>query len=115
MDTPKYFKLKLYTDCYPYEVVKVVSDITVEIRRMKSELDPNWKPKIHPGGFAGHCSNQYSQKWIFSSDESMPVIRIRKTKKTVKPNGKDPIHVWVRRGSEFWPTKEPERFHDYNF
>ena len=112
-----------YSDIRPHEVVKVISDKTIEIRAMNAELDPNWKPEFVSGGFAGHCVNQSSQKWIITSDPEADVFRIRYSKR----------HSYVvRRGSNnFEPTEvrcfadaggnkyklsdEPRNFYDYNF
>jgi len=67
-----------YTDVNPYEIVRWVSDKTIEIRAMKADPDPEWKPEFHVGGFSAHCSNQRDQRWIIESDPSEPVIRARK-------------------------------------
>jgi len=53
----KYANLYGYSDVHPYEVVRVISEKTIEIRAMNASRDPNWKPEIIPGGFAGHCIN----------------------------------------------------------
>jgi hypothetical protein len=66
-----------YSDVDPYEIVRIVSDKTIEIREMKTEPDTSVELKWVAGGFAGHCVNQNEQKWIISSDETAPVIRIR--------------------------------------
>jgi hypothetical protein len=93
-----------YTDVTPYEVVRVVSDKTVDIRRMKSELNPEWKPNVLPGGFMGRCVNQVEQKWIITPDTSAPVIKARLNKEGWKSAyGKHKMNV------------SPLRFYDYNF
>jgi len=107
----KYFNESIGSDCYPYEVVNEVSEQTVEIRRMKSTLDPTWKPEMHVGGFAAHCSNQRSQRWIYESDESAPTFRIRRKKN--QPSNGSP--VWGKGGRIFRQSDKPYRFHDYNF
>jgi hypothetical protein len=95
-----------YSDAYPYEVVKVVSDKTVEVRAMDSELDPNWKPETIPGGYAGHTVNNFSQEWIITSNPEHPVIRIRKHK-----NGQ-----WYSKHKQrFVFSDVPVRHYDYNF
>lgn len=95
-----------YTDVHPFEVVKVISEKTLEIRRMDAKLDPNWKPEIHPGGFVGNCSNQNDQKYTYSSVEDAPTIRIRK-----HSNGK-----WYDKNkSRYSLADAPRKFHDYNF
>lgn len=106
----KYFNEKIGSDSYPYELVNEVSDKTVEIRRMKSTIDPEWKPEFHVGGFAAHCSNQFTQKWIYESDEDAPLIRIRKKKNQPRLQT-----VWGKGGRIFYESDSPYRFHDYNF
>lgn len=100
-----------YTDIEPYEVVRVVSEQTMEIRRMKATLSPDWKPEISPGGFAGHCSNQHSQVWLYESDESAPVIRMRK----VKPKHSNRMLSWKSAYGHHRLSDKPCKFHDYNF
>lgn len=95
-----------YSDVNPFEVVRKVSDKTLEIRSMKSVLDPDWKPEITPGGFAGHCSNSRSQKWIITSDSEGKVVRIR-----LRKNG----HWKNAGGSRFVLCDHPVKYHDYNF
>jgi len=100
-----YAYLAGYTDCEPYEIVRVVSEKTIEVRGMKAERDASVELKFHIGGFSANCSNQADQKWNITSDESRGVVRIRKNSK-----GK-----WVRNGSRFVLTTEPFKFYDYNF
>ena len=72
----------MYSDVEPFEIVRVVSDKTIEVRAMSAEMAPDWKPEIIPGGFAGHCVNNNDQRkaWVITSNEANPVIRIRKQK-----------------------------------
>jgi hypothetical protein len=91
-----------YSDVYPYEVVRVVSAKTIEVRAMNAVRDPNWKPVFHAGGFSAHCSNQNEQRWVYESDTDAPVIRIRKSTKG-----------WAK--GTFTISAKPVRFYDYNF
>ena len=93
-----------YTDVTPWEVIRVVSEKTLEIRRMKAERDPSFKPEFIVGGFAGHCVNQHAQKWIITSDETETVVRIRLGKKG-----------WKGAYGRFVLEDEPRSFYDYNF
>ena len=102
----KYFFEQLWSDRHAYEVIRKVSDITYEIRRMDAVLDPQWKPEWVCGGFAGRCVNQHTQKWIFSQNESNPIIRIRKKKKGA---------AWCRGQDIFYPSNNPLEFRDFNF
>jgi hypothetical protein len=94
-----------YSDVNPYEVVRVVSEKTLEIRAMKCERDPSWKMEVNPGGFCANVSNQNDQKWFITSDESYPVSRIRLGKNGWKSKG----------GSKFVLSDAPVKFYDYNF
>ena len=95
-----------YSDCYPYEITRIVSLQTLEIRPMDSEIDPDWKPEFHVGGFAAHCSNQSEQRWIYSSREDAEPIRIR-----LRKNGR-----WYdSHGSRYSLGFSPCRFYDYNY
>lgn len=103
--TAKFANLHGYSDVYPCEIVRVISDKTIEVRRMNATLDPSWKPNIIPGGFVGHCINQSEQTYTYESVPDAPVLRIRKGK-----NGwKD------ANGSRFVLNDHPIRFYDYNF
>ena len=103
--TNQFANLYMHTDINPYEVVKVISDKTIEIRAMKAERDEEVKLNWAAGGFAGHCINQRDQKWYISSDESAPVIRarMRKDGRFHSVYGK---HVL---------SDKPVCFYDYNF
>lgn len=94
-----------YTDVTPYEIVRVVSDKTLEIREMKCERNPEWKPEFYVGGFSAHCANQHEQKWFITTDESAPVKRIRLGKRGWKD----------AHGARFDVSDKPVKFYDYNF
>ena len=94
-----------YTDINPFEVVRRVSDITLEIREMHAERDKSVKLEFIPGGFSLHCVNDHEQKWHISSDESAPVIRIRLGK-----NGWKDKH-----GRNFGLADKPVKYYDHNF
>lgn len=95
-----------YSDVYPCEVVKVVSDKTIEVREMEAERDKSVKMEWVVGGFAGHCTNQRSQKWHITSNKNNPVVRIRLSKSG----------VWKDKdGRKFKLSDTPVRFYDYNF
>lgn len=94
-----------YSDVYPFEVVNVVSDKTIEIREMDAERDESVELKWEVGGFAGHCINQRDQKWFIKSNPENPVIRIRLGKQGWKD----------KYGRKFGLSEQPVRFYDYNF
>lgn len=95
-----------YSDMYPYEIVKVVSENTIEIRPMDAERDDSVKLKWVPGGFAGHCVNQGEQKWFYKSNPDNPVKRIRRRK-----DG----YFYSGYNTRYYLEQEPRKFHDYNF
>ena len=101
----KYANHHGWSDVTPYEVIRVISDKTIEIREMKAERDPTYQPEFVPGGFSAICTNQHSQKWIIESDDTAPVIRAR-----LRKDGR----FWSNRGSHRL-SDEPIRFYDYNF
>ena len=103
----KYANHYSYSDVNPYEVVRVISDKTIEVRAMNAEKDPTWKPEFVPGGFACHCINQCEQKWIYSSNEEAKVIRIRFSK--VRNCWQD------SNGRQFSLEEAPYKYYDYNF
>ena len=94
-----------YSDVTPFEVVKVISDKTIEVREMDAERDESVRLEWLPGGFAGHCVNQRDQKWCITSNESNPVIRLRLNKKGWQD----------KHGRRFGLSDKPVRFYDYNF
>ena len=94
-----------WSDVNPFEVVRQVSEKTLEIRAMKAEKDPEWKPEFVPGGFAGHCINNSEQRWIITSDDQNPIIRIRLGKKGWKD----------AHGRRFGLSDAPRKHYDYNF
>ena len=93
-----------YSDVNPFEIVRVISDKTIEIREMDAEKG-EWKPEIFQGGFAGHCVNQDKQVWDIKSNEANPVIRARLNK-----NG-----AWKSSHGKHHLSKSAIKFYDYNF
>ncbi len=93
-----------YTDIIPYEIVRRISDKTIEVREMKAELDPTWKPEMTSGGFCGHTINNHDQRWIITPNTDNDVIRIRRTKRG-----------WQAGGVMFDLAASPRKFHDFNF
>lgn len=93
-----------FSDVHPFEVVRRVSSSCVVLRKMRAELAPDWKPNWIPGGFAGHVTNQDSQRWNYASDPEGEVVRVRFTK-----NG------WAYKRRSFVMESVPRKFHDYNF
>ena len=94
-----------YTDVTPYEVIRAVSDKTLEVREMKAVRDESIKLEWVAGGFAGHCVNQRDQEWTINSDPSRPIIRIRLGKRGWQD----------KNGARFKLNDKPLKFYDYNF
>jgi hypothetical protein len=94
-----------WSDVDPYEVVRVISEKTIEIREMDAKRDDSVKLEFIPGGFSAHCSNQRDQKWFITSKPENRVIRIRLGKKGWKD----------AHGRRFALSDEPVKFYDYNF
>jgi hypothetical protein len=93
-----------YSDVEPFEIVRRISDKTIEIREMDAERDDSVKMEFIPGGFSAHCSNQHDQKWFIKSNPSNPVIRIRLGKKG-----------WMGKRGRYVLDSKPIKFYDYNF
>ena len=95
-----------YSDVDPFEVVRRISDKTIEIREMNAVRDESVKLEFSPGGFCGHFHDQHKQKWIITSNPDSPVKRIR-----LRKNGS-----WYDAGgSKYRLADEPRKFYDYNF
>lgn len=97
-----------YSDIHPFEIVRHVSDKTLEVRRMNYKRDREFTPNIIAGGFAGYCTNnsEHEQKWIITSDEAARVIRIRLHKDGCWKDS---------NGNRYIPDTKPRCFYDYNF
>lgn len=96
-----------YSDVNPYEIVRRVSDRTIEIREMNAvRSNPENKLGFVPGGFVGHCANQDEQEWTITSNPEARVKRIRLHK-----DGR-----WrCKHGERFVLAVQPRKFYDYNF
>lgn len=94
-----------WTDVTPYQIVRVVSQQTIEIREMDAQIDPAWKPVFLTGGFCAHCQNNAEQRWVITPNYNNPVIRAR-----LRKDGR--FHSKFGKHSL---GASPRRFHDYNF
>lgn len=95
-----------YSDVNPHEIVRWVSDKTIEIREMKAERDPSYKPEMVVGGFSAMCVNQNDQKWIITSSLKAHVFRIR-----LRKNG----HWYDAHGGRYVLAVKPVKYYDFNF
>ena len=104
MTDPKFANHHGYTDINPFEVIRVVTPKTIEIRAMDTVQTDEVKPTFTIGGFSAHSDN--AQSWEITPNESNPVIRIR-----LHANGK-----WAdKHGSRYNLSDKPVKFYDYNF
>ena len=96
-----------YSDVNPFEIVRRVSDRTIEIRAMNAErANPKEDMGFIPGGFVGHFADQHKQQWTITSNPEARVTRIR-----LQKDGK-----WrCKHGERFILAAQPRKFHDYNF
>ena len=93
-----------YSDITPFEVIRMVTPKTIEIREMQTTQTDDVKPSFTIGGFSAHSDN--AQSWDIKSDESNPIIRIR-----LHSNGR-----WTDKwGSKYRLDDTPVKFYDYNF
>jgi hypothetical protein len=90
-----------YSDVYPYEVVRVVSDKCVEVREMQTNQIVFPKQFI-VGGFSAHCADNWNQEYEYISNPNNPIKRLKKTK-----NG------WGK--GRFLMSEAPFKHYDYNF
>tara|TARA_R100000655_G_scaffold97187_2_gene140005 strand:- start:3587 stop:4087 length:501 start_codon:yes stop_codon:yes gene_type:complete len=97
----KFANLKYWTDVEPYEVVRVISDKTVEVRLMDT-IQTKRPEAFVVGGFAAHCIDNHNQDYKYISNDKNPTKRIRKGKKGWG-NGK------------YQMSDYPFNFYDYNF
>lgn len=93
-----------WSDVNPFEVIRVVSEKTIEIRAMDAERNPEVKPSFEIGGFSAHSDNV--QDWFITSNPERPIIRIRLNSKG----------VWKdKHGHRYGLADKPHKFYDFNF
>jgi len=106
MKIQKYANHYMYSDVHPFEVVKTISPICVEIRRMNT-VQTKFPRQFTPGGFVGHFADNYGgQEYEYNSDPEAPVMRIRWSRAK---------RQWQGRGGRFIMEDHPNKFYDYNF
>ena len=96
-----------YTDVEPFEVIRTISPICVEIRAMNS-VQTKFPQDFHKGGFVGHfADNRQGQDYDYSQNPDADKIRIRWS----KAKGQ-----WrCRHGNRYIMSDTPYKFYDYNF
>jgi len=108
--------VSLWSDWEAYTIVSR-TETRMTLQEDKATRDPAWKPEWVAGGFAGHCTNQRSQKWLYERDPTGPILQISLRKYTHEGTER---RVWKRAGvgrHELGGAVTPGRskFHDYNF
>lgn len=99
-----YANWRLFSDVKPFEVVKIISDKTVEVRAMNIEL-VRPAAALGVGGFSA-CYNNSSQEWKITSNPDAPIIRLRWSETKQR---------WQYADTCFVMSDEPYYFYDYNF
>ena len=95
----RYCNRHFYTDCLPYEVIRVVSARKVVIRELDVELVKT--PSYEIGGFLAHFEND-EQEYLYMSNPKNPEIAITLTKRG-----------WG--SGNYVMSDKPIKFYDYNF
>jgi hypothetical protein len=99
-----YFTEECYSDSHVWVQVKRTAK-TATLARVECLRDPAFKPEYIAGGYAGHCTNQREQTWIYAGDGSDSDYHrtVRHTKKG-----------WAHKGTPYIENRAHE-FYDYNF
>jgi len=96
-----------YSDVNPFEVIKVVSPICVEIRALNTK-QIRYPANVQVGGFSAHVvDNREGQKYEYSQNPDAPTTRIRWSKAK---------RQWQSAsGNRYRMSNKPHKFYDYNF
>lgn len=95
-----------FSDVEPYEVVRTISETTIEVRQMSVIRNPAWTPDARVGGFVANVANNNEQRWTIVPNENGSLVRLRRRK-----NGN-----WHSAGGcRFMIEAEPRMFYDFNF
>lgn len=95
-----------YSDVSPFEVIRTISPICVEVRAMRT-VQTRFPSDFHAGGFVGHYSdNREGQDYDYFQEPENTVIRIRWS--TAK-------RQWQGSHGRFYMSDKPYKFYDYNF
>lgn len=98
----------LYSDRQAYTIVEVRKNgKQIVLQRDKAILDPNFHPEFIEGGFCGHCTNQYDQRWTYERNPNGTVVVANWSAKRQRYyiGGVNGCHVAFGRSE----------FYDYNF
>jgi hypothetical protein len=104
----EYLTETLYSDTSAWKVIGRTAT-TLTLQEVEVAQDPEWTPNIIPGGFAGHCTNQNEQTWLYAGlSPNTCTVRLVKS----KYHGSDKL--WGSKGRTFI-ANGARRKYDYNF
>ncbi len=96
----KYINHYMWSDVEPLgKIVGVKGKSTLILARVSYKRDESVTMNFIQGGFAGHCANNHSQKWLYTVDEK-DTFTVRLGKGFLKRNR---------------IQDAPYHFYDYNF
>ncbi len=96
----KYINTYLWSDVNPLgKIVGVKGKSTLILARVNYKRDESVKMDFVPGGFSAHCTNNHSQKWLYTVDET-DTFTVRLSKTFLKRNR---------------IQDNPYHFYDFNF
>jgi hypothetical protein len=77
----KYINTYLWSDVNPLgKIMGIKGKTQLILARVHATRDESVKMEFIPGGFSAHCTNNHSQKWIYSVDEADTfTVRISKS------------------------------------
>lgn len=94
----KYINEVLYSDVNPIGKIVGIKSKTILYVQPIVAVENKTKMNFIPGGFSAHCTNNYSQEWIF--EEQGDVIEVKMT---------------VGKYDYKRISDSPRKFYDYNF
>lgn len=99
-----------YSQTYAWRVIGKTAT-TMTLQMVAVERDPEWKPEIYAGGFAGHCANQSEQTWRFAGyyEGGETTVRLKKSRYC----GSDKL--WGDKHGREFVANGARHFYDYNF
>lgn len=104
----EYLTETMYSDTVAWKVIGRTAT-TMKLQEVEVARDPEWTPNIIPGGFAGHCTNQNEQTWLYAGlSPNTCTVRLVKS----RYHGSDKL--WGSKGREFI-ANGARRKYDYNF
>lgn len=104
----EYLTETLWSDTVAWKVIGRTAT-TLKLQEVEVQRDPAWQPNILPGGFAGHCTNQNEQTWLYAGlADKTCTVRLVKS----RYNGQE--KMWGSKGRSFIANGARHKY-DYNF